>query len=191
MESALPPSQAARTDHASMSRKIDKGLEDRKYTNAGELGKLDTPVITEQIQNAVVWTRNLFPQITASTSGASQITAYFKPQQSIGIEDERKTKGDLRIVKLADRSTAQAGDTVTFTIRVQNIGDFDVYDVRIVDNLTPRLQYVPGSTTIDEQNPGEVTATPNGEGSQILTFTLDNPLPGHSSAVITFEAIVR
>lgn len=191
METSLPPSQASKTDQVSMSRKVDKGLEDRKYTNAGELGKLDTPVISEQLRNAVVWTRNQFPQITVNTSGAGEVTAFFKLQQTIGIEDERQTKGDIRIVKLADRSTAQAGDIVTFTIRVQNVGDFDVYDVRIVDNLTPRLLYVEGSAGIDEQNPGEVTAVPNGEGSQILTFTLDQPLKGHSSAVITFETRVR
>ena len=191
METSLPPSQASRTDQIVMSSKVDKGLEDRKYTSVNELGKLDSPVISEQLRNAVVWTRNQFPQITVNTSGAGEVKAFFKPQLTIGIEDERQTKGDLRIVKLADRSTAQAGDIVTFTIRVQNVGDFDVYDVRIVDNLTPRLLYVEGSAGIDEQNPGEVTAVPNGEGSQILTFTLDQPLKGHSSAVITFETRVR
>ena len=77
------------------------------------------------------------------------------------------------------------------TIHFQNVGDFPVYDVRISDNLTPRLEYVPGSASIDELHPGEVVAEPNGEGSQILTFILDEHLEGHSSGTITFEARVK
>ena len=97
----------------------------------------------------------------------------------------------MHIVKLADRELAQSGDTITFTIRFENTGDFDVYDVAIVDNLTPRLDYVGGSAQIDEKHPGEVTVEPNGEGSSILTFRLDKPLKGHETGTITFEATVR
>lgn len=191
METALPPSQAARLESPVLSRKVDQGFEDRKYSGAGQLGKLDTPILSQQLQNAVVWTRDLFPQITVNTTGAGEITANFRLQQTVGVEDQRRTTGDLRIIKLADRSVAQAGDTVVFTIQFENVGDFDVYDVRIVDNLTPRLEYIEGTASIDENNPGEVTVTPNGEGSHILTFTLDNPLKGHTGGVITFEARVR
>jgi hypothetical protein len=60
--------------------------------------------------------------------------------------------------------------------------------VQIVDNLTPRLQYVPDSGSLKD---GTVTVGPNGEGSQILTFTLNQPLKGHASGTITFEAKVR
>jgi uncharacterized repeat protein (TIGR01451 family) len=97
----------------------------------------------------------------------------------------------VRIVKLADRDEARPGDTITFTINFQNTGDFDVYDVSIVDNLTPRLAYVSGSAEIDEKHPGEVSVEPNGEGSEILTFKLDKPLKGHTGGTITFEAVVR
>ncbi len=191
LETALPPSQASKTDTPILSRKVDIGHEDRKYTGAGELGKLDTPIISEQMQNAVVWTRNLFPQITVSTSTTIELTSSFKLHEAVSVEDQRKTKGDLQIIKLADRATAQSGDTVKFTIEFRNVGDFDVYDVRITDNLTPRLQYVEGSAAIDEKNPGEVTVTPNGEGSHILIFKLDNALKGHTEGQITFEARVR
>ena len=112
-------------------------------------------------------------------------------QQTVGVEDQRQTKGNIHIVKLADREEALAGDTVLFTIRFQNSGDFDVYDVRIVDNLTTRLEYVSGTAQIDADHPGEVTIEANGEGSSILTFSLDNPLKGHESGTITFEARVK
>ncbi len=71
------------------------------------------------------------------------------------MKDERETAGNIQIVKLADRDVAQSGEVVTFTIRFQNTGDFDVYDVRIVDNLTPRLEYVPGTAKIDANNPAK------------------------------------
>ena len=64
-------------------------------------------------------------------------------------------------------------------------------DIRIVDNLTPRLAYVEGSASIDEKHPGSVTIDPNGEGSSVLTFTLDDALEAHGTGTITFEATVR
>ena len=94
-------------------------------------------------------------------------------------------------MKLADHEMAQAGDTIKFTIRFENTGDFDVYDVSIVDNLTPRLEYLPGTAVIDGQHPGEVLVEDNGEGSSILTFDLDQPLKSHDRGEITFETRVR
>jgi len=129
--------------------------------------------------------------IRASTSSASEIFASFKLQETVGVEDQRKTDGRIRIVKLADRSIAQAGDTIQFTIHFQNTGDFPVYDVQITDNLTPRLEYIPGSATIDDGHPGEVVAQPNGEGSHTLTFVLDERLEGHSAGTIKFETRVK
>jgi uncharacterized repeat protein (TIGR01451 family) len=148
-------------------------------------------VLQQQIQNAMSWTRDQYPVLTASTTNANQIKATFKVQQTVGLEDERKTKGNIHVVKLADHEMAQSGDTITFTIRFENTGDFDVYDVSIVDNLTPRLEYVSGTAAIDGQHPGEVLVEDNGEGSSILTFNLDQALKGHDRGEITFEARVR
>lgn len=190
-DSAIPASESKESLQASQSRKFDKGLEDRKYTGPYQLGTFDAAIQSQQARNAVVWTRNLFPQMTAGTASAGALKATFRLQQTVGIEDERKTKGDIRILKLADRESAQAGDIVTFTIQYENTGDFDVYDVKIVDNLTPRLQYVADSAVLDSVNPGEVSVAPNGEGSQVLTFTLQKPLEGHGSGEIRFQTRVR
>lgn len=191
MNSSLPPSASQGNTVANQNRKVDEGHEGRYYAGSNTFNRRDRLEIAEGVRNAVTWTREQFPFISASTSTASQIRATFKAQQTVGVEDQRKTKGNLLIVKLADREEAQSGDVVKFTIRFQNTGDFDVYDVKIVDNLTSRLQYVDGSATIDEAHPGEVSVEPNGEGSSVLTFTLDGPLKGHASGTITFEAQVR
>lgn len=191
MKASTPPMQARRTENAGQNRKVDEGHEGRAYSSPGAFNRHDSFVLAQQMQNASAWTRDQFPVITAVTTNASEITANFKVQQTIGVKDERETRGNVHIVKLADRELAQSGDTITFTIRFQNTGDFDVYEVAIVDNLTPRLDYTGGSARIDDNHPGEVTVEPNGEGSSILTFRLDNPLKGHESGTITFEATVR
>lgn len=191
VEVAQPSSQTAQTDRPEMDRKVDQGYEDRKYTTTGLVGQFDAAILSQQAQNAVVWTRNEFPLMTGTTTAAGDLIAVFRVQETVGVEDNRKTNGNLRLVKLADRETAQSGDTVRFTILFENTGDFDVYDVSIVDNLTTRLEYVEGSATIDAANPGEVVVTSNGEGSHVLNFRLDQPLTGHSRGTITFEAKVR
>lgn len=191
MKGSTPPLQSRGTDAAGQSRKVDEGQEGRAYSSPGMLHRNDRFVQSEMIQNAIAWTRDEFPVISASTVNSSEVTAKFKVQQTVGVKDERETAGNIHIVKLADRDVAQSGDVVTFTIKFTNTGDFDVYDVRIVDNLTPRLEYVPGSAKIDAKNPGEVSVEPNGEGSSVLTFTLDQPLKGHASGSITFEAKVK
>jgi uncharacterized repeat protein (TIGR01451 family) len=191
MKAAVPPVQNRRTEIAGQNRKVDEGHEGRDVKSPGIFHRKDGVEVAEQMRNAITWTRDQFPVITATTTNASEVSAKFKVQQTIGVKDERETRGNVRIVKLADRDEARPGDIITFTINFQNTGDFDVYDVSIVDNLTPRLAYVSGSAEIDEKHPGEVSVEPNGEGSEILTFKLDKPLEGHASGTITFEAVVR
>ena len=143
----------------------------------------------DSLTNASLWTRDLYPVLSASTAQATQVKARFSPQDFTGIEDQRAAKSEIHIVKLADRETAEAGDTIHFTIRFINTGDYDLHDIRIVDNLTPRLQFITDSAATDR--PGEVTTEPNGEGSDILTFALDGILPAHESGTIEFDVRVR
>ncbi len=191
VETAMPASLSKGTDRAQQNRKADNGHQGVGTYIPNTLHQKENFVISQTVQNAIAWSRNDFPIMNASTTASQDANAYTKVQAKVGVEDERQTKGDLRIVKLADRGTAQIGDIVTFTIEFENVGDFDVYDVRIVDNLTPRLEYVPESASHDPEHAGEITIAPNGEGSQILTFTLEQPLKGHSKGSITFEARVR
>ncbi|MFG0294332.1 MAG: hypothetical protein ACF8PG_00380 [Maioricimonas sp. JB045] len=85
--------------------------------------------------------------------------------------------------------TAKPGDVVTFKIHFENVGGRELYEVRIVDNLTPRLQYIEGSASSELD--GRVNIEDNGEGSQILTFELFEPLEGKTSGTVTFECRVR
>ena len=185
-----PPLESVGTDRPMQSLKADKLQQSRNTTAAQSFERRLKFVLAQQRQNATVWTRREFPVIYASTDSLSEVKAVFKVQETIGLEDQNKA-GTLHLVKLADRDAALQGEVIRFTIRYENTGDIELQEVRVVDNLTPRLEYVPGSVVFDENHPGSVEDEPNGEGSSTLTFRLNQPLPGHSAGTITFQVKVR
>lgn len=158
------------------------------YVRTGILLKEEEAVLATSIQNAITLTRNEFPIIQGHGVGLGEVKSEFRANELIG-KDEPGRPGRLRITKLADRHEAQPGDVVTFTIRFDNLGDLALTEVSIIDNLTPRLAYVPDSATLDL--PGELIVEDNGEGSLILRWKLEQPLPGHAGGVATFQAKVR
>jgi uncharacterized repeat protein (TIGR01451 family) len=92
-------------------------------------------------------------------------------------------------MKIADREVAVRGDEITFTIRYDNLGDNDLFNIVILDNLTPRLEFIDDSDA--SNRPGELVIEENGHGSHILKFVIDDPLPGHEGGVLQFKARVR
>jgi uncharacterized repeat protein (TIGR01451 family) len=155
---------------------------------APEMRQSDKARIARERQAAIAWTRDEFPVAAASLEGAQQILVKFVPNELVGIEDRRKP-GRLEIVKLADKQTARPGEIVSFKIEYENIGDRELKDVRIIDNLTPRLEYVPDSGT--SSRPAILDVADNGEGSVILTWSLKEPLRGKTKGAVTFKARVR
>ena len=161
---------------------------DTAFLTRGEITRGEKAILAQAIQSAVIWTRTQFPVMAARDVSAQEVRAAFRVAELVGDED-MNTPGNLRILKLADRSSAAPGEVITFTIRYDNIGDKPVTDVRIIDNLTPRLELVEGSATSDHA--GRLDVDPNGEGSVVLTFVVDDPLPGKTGGVVTFKARVR
>jgi len=162
-------------------------LQDFAFLRTGEFKQVEEARLAESIQSAVVWTRDQNPVIAARVEGVSQLKSRFVVEEAVG--RECKSNAKLRIVKLADRSAAQPGDVITFTIRFDNISDGQVQDVVIIDNLTDRLEYVEDSATCDRK--GTLFTEDNGEGSLILRWELDEPLAARSGGVVTFQARVR
>ncbi|MCH7565549.1 MAG: hypothetical protein IH968_17185, partial [Gemmatimonadetes bacterium] len=115
------------------------------FVGSGRFVQSERARLATGIQAAAVWSRAKSPVILAQFDGLQEAYAWFKPQEIVGTEDERLTKGELRIVKLADRKTASPGDVITFTIRYDNLGDRELHHIRIIDNLTPRLEYIDDS----------------------------------------------
>lgn len=179
----------AQTTRADGHEKLLNVYEDFAFLRTGRIEHSDEARLAAGIQAAFAWTRDQSPVITAVTISAHEVTANFAAAEVTGIDDSHKTPGRLRIVKLADKQIAKPGDVVTFTIRYDNLGDHELRQVRVVDNLTPRLEYVADSAASDR--PATIAVEDNAEGSIVLTVQLDEPLPGKTGGVITFQALVR
>lgn len=158
------------------------------FLTRGVLTRGEEAYIADSIRAAGNWTRAQFPIITATDVSSQEVRAEFRAAEIIGLEDMNKP-GHLRIVKLADRTTAKTGEVVTFTIRYDNLGDKPIHHVKIVDNLTPRLELVEESGTSDR--PGRLDIEPNGEGSYVLTFVIDGTLEGKTGGTVSFKARVK
>lgn len=169
--------------------KLSNLFQDTGTESTGQFQQSDEARIAYQVQAAAIWSRTQFPVIAVRTNSAHESKRAVKPEEYIGVEDKRKTEGNLKLIKLADKKNAEPGDVITFTIKYQNVGDFDVDGVKIIDNLTPRLEYVQDSATSDRK--GRLVVEDNKEGSLILTFEVDETVVGHEGGTVTFQARVR
>lgn len=163
-------------------------FESIKFIGDREFSRNERLAITDGMKAAGVWSRDLNPVITASDEAGQAVTQVAKVEAYTGVEDPRGP-GQLRVVKLADKSVAEIGDTIEFTIRFDNLGGLDLTDVTLIDNLTPRLEYVDGSASHTLE--GELQIEDNGEGSSKLIFRLTGPLAGKSGGVLKFQCVVR
>jgi uncharacterized repeat protein (TIGR01451 family) len=146
------------------------------------------PSAVNTLLAAQLWTRVLNPVVVARDQQANEIYSRFREQELVGTE-ERKSPGNLVITKHADKIQALQGDEISFQIEFENTGDLPLTEVRIIDNLTPRLQFVQGSATCSLE--GKLDIQDNGEGSLILRWELAEPLQGHSKGVVSFKTTVH
>lgn len=168
--------------------KIQNTYEDRAFSGDAEYAQTNEAYLASAVQRAIAWSRDQNPVIVAQDDYGHQVLASFRAHDYTGVED-RRTPGELKIIKLADKSTAKPGDTLTFTIRFENRGGRELSDVRIMDHLSPRLEYVPQSAITELD--GRLTLEEQSDGSQVLTFELEQPLAGGASGEITFRSVVR
>ncbi|WZO96019.1 DUF11 domain-containing protein [Isosphaeraceae bacterium EP7] len=137
---------------------------------------------------AVTFNKPESVNVTGIVEGAGQMVMNWKPRETVGVE-EPPAKPGLAVIKRVDATTAEPGDTVTFSITYRNMGNTPIGSVSIVDSLLPRLKYVANSG----QGPkGAVfTAEENRVGSTELRWDLPGKVaPGEEGAVM-FKAIVR
>ncbi len=161
----------------------------RSRTQAGaQFEHANEAWLANRIQKAADWSLKSFPLIKATTSAAMEMDGKAQPEIYVHVDDKRN-KGSLRIIKMADVDTAVAGDIITFTIEFENLGQKELYNVRIIDNLTPRLEFVENSASSDV--PGKIVVEDNEHGSKILTFQLEGKIEGRAKGAVEFQARVR
>ena len=162
---------------------------DIAYTYRAEFNQRDEAQLAAGIAAAHHWTRDENPVLIADLKSVGEVYTKFRAA-AMKVADPLDTEpGRLQIVKMADTKTAQPGDVVTFAIRYDNLGERELYNVQIIDNLTPRLELLEDSAASDR--PGDLNMQDNKEGSLVLTFVLDDPLPAESGGLITFQCRVR
>jgi uncharacterized repeat protein (TIGR01451 family) len=119
--------------------------------------------------------------------GPNQRVMAWKPQEVAGVETPPNRPG-VAVLKQVDRSEAEPGDVVTYTITYRNMGNVPVTSVSVVDSLLPRLDYVASSAKGPR---GSVfTAGENQAGAQELRWDIGTLAPGQQGSV-SFQAKVR
>ena len=112
--------------------------------------------LAQAIEAAQVWTLNQSAQVTIDGQQAG------------------------RVIKVASTPVARPGDMVDFTIRFDNLGNRTIGNVTIIDNLTPRLEYVPDSAQSSLK--GNFSTQTNEAGSLVLVGRSPIPSPPAKAA---------
>jgi uncharacterized repeat protein (TIGR01451 family) len=124
------------------------------------------------------------PQAAFRVDGIRAVGTVVEPDELTSIPE------GLVITKSVEPAGAvQSGDVLTVTIRYHNTGRKAVTDLTISDNLSPRLEYVPGSAAADR--PSNVSTLPNEVGSSIVQFELPGPIPAAAKGIVQFQVKVR
>jgi uncharacterized repeat protein (TIGR01451 family) len=143
--------------------------------------------LIEAVDAAIVWSLDLAPQVVLDGREAVSVTGDQKAQLTYSIDEPDHPC--LRLIKVASTKMARPGDVVDFTIRFDNMGDQAIKRVVLVDNLTTRLEYVPG--TAQSSRPAEFSTDVNEGESLKLRWDFTDPLPVGAGGLVRFQCKVR
>lgn len=153
----------------------------------GELENNEKAWLANSIQSAITWAGDQAVQITVDTDQAMELV---RDQQTGAIYGQwEPDKPQIRLCKLASTGNAQPGQIVEFTLRFDNIGNQEIGNVTIVDNLSTRLEYVPDSAK--STRGADFFTTPNAAGSMVLRWEIKEPLKPKEGGVLQFQCVVR
>lgn len=177
----------ARVQSSARHIKLNNVFENELFLSGIQLDRTQEAYLAHAVQLAAAWTRELNPVIVARDAGGQEVTTTFHVEEYVGLKEPGK--GELKIIKVVNEPAAVPGDIVTFEIHYENIGERPLYEIRIIDNLTPRLELLTDSAQSDRE--GRFSFEDNAEGSVVLTFELADPLPAKSAGTLTFQCRVR
>lgn len=98
----------------------------------------------------------------------------------IGAHEVQPT--DIEITKVGTTDAISSGDTMSYTIRVENIGSGTAFDLVVADQLASTLTYVPGSAMGGTSQ--------NDSDAQNLSWTIDS-LDAGESVLLSFSANIE
>jgi uncharacterized repeat protein (TIGR01451 family) len=168
-----------------------RAMEDVDFIHSGIVREDQWWKIAKGAQAALQWDGIDGVHIFIGEDEALQVKDTLKPEELhvYKLKDAR-----VRICKVASDTLANPGDEVTFTIRFDNSGEQPIKNIVILDNLSPRLEYIEGSQTssvINVVDTANFTATPNEVGSAVLRWEIKSEMKPGEGGWIRFRCKVR
>ncbi len=183
------------SDGAVSSRLGPAGFDNayRAYENLAVLRQgmfleAEAPFLAKSVAAAVAWTHDQAVQVVLDRSAANVEAGSRKLQDTYTV-GAPPGNPRLRLIKVASTPFAEPGDEVSFTIRFDNVGNQPIGNVTIVDDLTGRLEYLPG--TAQCSLPAGFSTQPSESGSLVLRWEITNPLKPGDGGVARFHCRVR
>lgn len=161
--------------------------ENFRLLRLGQFDDAERPMLAERVQNAIAWTHNQAVQVLVKDQKPATVSGEQRAQAVFVFEPP--CPGKIRICKVASTNGALPGEFVDFTLRYDNVGESEVGNVTIIDNLTTRLEYVEG--TAQSSRPADFFTTENQGGSLILRWEIRDPVPAGQGGIIRFRCRVR
>lgn len=153
----------------------------------GQFEESEKALLLEGIDAAIVWTHKQAVQVVLDGRAAVDVTGDQRVQATFRVDVPNHPC--LRVIKIASTKTARPGETVDFTIRFDNTGDQAIKHVTLIDNLTTRLEYVPG--TAQSSRAAEFSTSDNEGESLLLKWDFVDPLPAGAGGLVRFHCRVR
>jgi uncharacterized repeat protein (TIGR01451 family) len=169
---------------------IDGGFatyENLRILRQGVFEESEKARLIEAFEAAIVWSHVQAVQVMLDGRAAVSVTTDQKAQVTYHIDEPDHPC--LRVIKVASTKAAKPGDTVDFTIRFDNLGDQAIKHVVLIDNLTTRLEYVPG--TAQSSRTADFSTEQNAGDSLVLRWEFTDPLPVGQGGLVRFNCRVR
>lgn len=166
-------------------------MEDVDFIRSGIILESQWAKIVKGVQAALLWNHLDGVEILVGGDEALQIKDAKMPQE-LHLYELREAR--VRICKVASDTLANPGDEITFTIRFDNAGDQAIKNIVILDNLSPRLEFIENSQTSSIANKiddTEFSTTANEVGSVVLKWKLNSELKAGEGGWIRFKCRVR
>ncbi|MBB5381581.1 MULTISPECIES: DUF11 domain-containing protein [unclassified Janthinobacterium] len=123
-------------------------------------------------------------QGSSANSAVLPATPGATPSSFTPVVFNTQDKPMLLVSKIANKTTAELGDSLQYTIEVKNTGVATAFGVSVLDKLPAGFRYIDGTTTRNNV----VQADPGGKPGPQLSFTLESLAP---NASITFRYRLR
>lgn len=166
-------------------------MEDVDFIRSGIILESQWAKIVKGVQAALLWNHLDGVEILVGGDEALEIKDAKMPQE-LHLYELREAR--VRICKVASDTLANPGDEITFTIRFDNAGDQAIKNIVILDNLSPRLEFIENSQTSSIANKiddTEFSTTANEVGSVVLKWKLNSELKAGEGGWIRFKCRVR